>query len=449
MKPRIHLTQDQIVSNPHYANNQKYFMELLDVVNTQPNINTLYKSKSYLGAWVIERTKFVDAHQNECKSKHGILLRTRVWFILKGLLDFPKCIVCGNPILKNIWSYETGYANKDHLVNDQQIATCENYSCAQKNPLTIKFVQNYFQAKYGIGIVNPWQAEEVKENCKKTHNKNLGVDNPWKNKKIIARIQRRILESNAREKTARSIIVSKRTMAYTTTLAKIANTIAKPLFTLDEFIQIGLYRLQKVKPLKWQCIHCGNTFESIYHSGHIVHKCPCQKCLNQMTQSSKELEMFKFIKSITSFPCFNRSKENFMVTNGYEIDVVIPDMKLGFEFNGLYWHSIKRHQKWYHQSKSRYAERNGWHLVHIWEDEWVTKNEETKQWIDLVVNGDQFNVVDLNQETIILPHDRYSSLIVPFGFMLKEITQPNLLIKNIYGASFEIFDSGNVIFQRQ
>jgi hypothetical protein len=35
-----------------------------------------------------------------------------------------------------------------------------------------------------------------------------------------------------------------------------------------------------------------------------------------------------------------------------EIDIYLPELKLGFEFNGLYWHSNKFKEKNYHLNKT-------------------------------------------------------------------------------------------------
>lgn len=66
----------------------------------------------------------------------------------------------------------------------------------------------------------------------------------------------------------------------------------------------------------------------------------------------------------------------------YEIDVYVPDLSVGFEHNGLYWHSDLVHaDRLYHQKKSLWAEQKGIKLVHIWEDEWKFKQDKCKSLI--------------------------------------------------------------------
>ena len=54
----------------------------------------------------------------------------------------------------------------------------------------------------------------------------------------------------------------------------------------------------------------------------------------------------------------------------YGIDVYIPSKKIGFEFNGIYWHSELFKDSQYHQKKSLIAAEKGIQLFHIWEHEW-------------------------------------------------------------------------------
>jgi very-short-patch-repair endonuclease len=64
-----------------------------------------------------------------------------------------------------------------------------------------------------------------------------------------------------------------------------------------------------------------------------------------------------------------------------EIDVYLPDLKLAFEFNGLYWHSEINKEKDYHLNKTENCENQGIELLHIWDDDWLYKNDIIKSMI--------------------------------------------------------------------
>lgn len=64
------------------------------------------------------------------------------------------------------------------------------------------------------------------------------------------------------------------------------------------------------------------------------------------------------------------------VLDGKEIDILVPELNLGIEFDGLYWHSTKyMSDKNYHLNKTQLAESKGIRLIHIFEDEWIEKRD--------------------------------------------------------------------------
>lgn len=68
--------------------------------------------------------------------------------------------------------------------------------------------------------------------------------------------------------------------------------------------------------------------------------------------------------------------------SGQEIDIYLPDYKLGIEFNGDYWHSDIYYQdhggrSLYHQNKSLVAEKRDIFIFHIFEHEWVDEQVQS------------------------------------------------------------------------
>lgn len=57
-----------------------------------------------------------------------------------------------------------------------------------------------------------------------------------------------------------------------------------------------------------------------------------------------------------------------------ELDIVIPELKIAIEYNGLYWHSEQAGKdKGYHLNKLNLANKAGYRLIQIFEDEWINK----------------------------------------------------------------------------
>lgn len=58
-----------------------------------------------------------------------------------------------------------------------------------------------------------------------------------------------------------------------------------------------------------------------------------------------------------------------------EIDIFIPKYNLGIEFNGVYWHNELFKTTNYHLDKTNRCKELGIDLIHIFEDEWIYKQE--------------------------------------------------------------------------
>jgi osmotically-inducible protein OsmY len=101
-------------------------------------------------------------------------------------------------------------------------------------------------------------------------------------------------------------------------------------------------------------------------------------------KSIKEKELFEFIKSIYDSEVIQSYRD------GLEIDIYLPNLNLGFEFNGLYWNSELYKDKWYHLNKTKYFKEKGIRIFHIWEDDWLFKRSilesQINNWLGLTTN---------------------------------------------------------------
>jgi hypothetical protein len=98
--------------------------------------------------------------------------------------------------------------------------------------------------------------------------------------------------------------------------------------------------------------------------------------------SNGENELKDFIKSIyNNTLIFNDRK-----TIGKEIDILIPELKIGIEYNGLFWHSEVNKKNNYHYMKYSECKKRGINLIQIFEDEWIYKKNIIKSRIKNILN---------------------------------------------------------------
>lgn len=84
--------------------------------------------------------------------------------------------------------------------------------------------------------------------------------------------------------------------------------------------------------------------------------------------------------------------------NGIELDIYLPELNLGIEYNGTYWHSELFLDKEYHQRKLDICNSKNIRLFNVWEDDWDFKKEIIKMKIkNLIVKS---NIVNSNVKVI-------------------------------------------------
>lgn len=84
-------------------------------------------------------------------------------------------------------------------------------------------------------------------------------------------------------------------------------------------------------------------------------------------------------------------EHNRQILDGKEIDILIPDKKIGIEFDGLKFHTefFGKKSHTYHLDKTETCNRHGYGLIHIFEDEYVNKQELVYAKLSHIVGIDE------------------------------------------------------------
>ena len=245
------------------------------------------------------------------------------------------------------------------------------------------------------GVENPSQATEIKDRKKSKYQKDWGVDHisqsilikDKKKRTCLAKygveyalqskeIRKQIVETTIKNYDSPCYLSSvesknkKKYAAYKRLLdSDRLKRLVKPLFILEEYTGVK-------NQYKWECINCTNIFEDHLDNGRIPR---CKKCFPiQQTSSCYERTIKQWLeeKAIEVWP------NNRKIIHPLELDIYLPEYSLAIEFNGLYWHSeLNGKDKNYHLNKTKLCEEKGIQLIHIFEDEWIEKQEIVKSII--------------------------------------------------------------------
>ena len=243
------------------------------------------------------------------------------------------------------------------------------------------------------GVETPMENESCKNNFKKSIFEKYGVDNLLMVPEILEKIKQTNLEKYGNE------IYSKSRYFLDISFNNFKNLIVNyvtPLFNKDEYEGFSSEKIYE-----WKCSKCGNVFKqklytsSPYELNAISEYIPrCLKCFPRVSGTSYlEQDFLKFIKSIYNGNIIENDRK---LISPLELDAVIPEKKIAFEFNGIYWHSdkIKNNNKYYHLNKTLKCEEIGHKLIHIWEYDWINPNKQNilKEKIKALLGVDQTKI---------------------------------------------------------
>jgi len=179
------------------------------------------------------------------------------------------------------------------------------------------------------GVDNPLKSEEIKDKIKKTNLEKLGVEYPTQSEKVLRKIKDNNLLKWGTEHVHQSDIY------------RIENT---KIGSNEFYIR---YKSDGVSIFNCDCgknhIFEINTDNFFSRTSQNIKLCTVCYPINNKVSFSESI-LFEFIKSIFNGEIIQSWRD------GLEIDIYLPELKLGFEFNGLYWHSDDRKDKNYHSN---------------------------------------------------------------------------------------------------
>jgi hypothetical protein len=141
----------------------------------------------------------------------------------------------------------------------------------------------------------------------------------------------------------------------------------------------------------WLCVVGHSWSASITNRAKL--KAGCPKCVYHISRGEQEL--YQHVLSI--FP----SAEQTAKIGGCEVDVYIPELKIGIEYNGLYWHSDRTNKDpLRHQRKYKKLTAEGVRLLVVWEDDWISKRTLVEKMLARKLNVSTEKKIDARKTSV-------------------------------------------------
>lgn len=262
----------------------------------------------------------------------------------------------------------------ESAIKKKEQACLQKYGC--KNPFQSKEIrqkiQNTCLQRYGAR--NVAHSKEIREKVKVLNIEKYGVENVFQSKEVKKRIKQTMIDRYGTVNYSQSRQYKEKIFKK---FEKWKDYVV-PLFTVDE------YDGYRKKEYKWKCVKCGNEFEQHIHLTWIEGKSGyIPRCLNcypyNINSSYIEKQIGEFIESIYNGQILYNDRK---ILNGMELDIYLPQKKIAVELDGLFWHNDKSGKdKNYHLNKTLKCEEQGVQLIHIFEDEWINKQDIVKDII--------------------------------------------------------------------
>jgi rubrerythrin len=344
-------------------------------------------------------------------------------------VELKTCEVCGKPT--KFLNFTKGYQNtcsiscslKTKSYNDKIL---EKYGGRgwSRNDIFKKTKETYIK-KYGVENIS--SSDIIKAKIKKTCLERYGVDNVFKSDIIKNKIKQKINDKYGVDHISKSEYVKNKILIKNKNKSdvekqQIINKIKTTTFKkygVEYFSQTSSFKNKLQKRKKEEAFKRIQQFKHViplftledYLGCHIKHKYKCNKCnllfeddinngsepicpsCNPSNISIIQNEINEFIKSLG----FTTLTNDRTIISPKEIDIFIPSENIGFEINGLYWHSeLLNISKTYHIEKTNIAAKNGIKIIHIFENEWEQQKEIVKSKISNLLKVTQYKLYARN-----------------------------------------------------
>lgn len=251
----------------------------------------------------------------------------------------------------------------------------------------IETCRRTLRARHGVDF--PLQVPEIKEEFLKRINSKFGGNSSMKSKEVIEKRSRNNQakygassplggDEELRKKLSSSLFLAKVPQVYKPEVQQIVVDKEKFISFVGSLPKVTLSELSDI-------LGCSSVT-----AHNLLVKYGCENLVsNSKTTSLPEKTIKQFVESL-GVECYKARNILHFEENGvkkvYEIDIYCPQLRIGIEFNGNYWHNSEHKSNTYHINKSIAANTQGIFLYHVYEFEWEADRESVLAQIKALVS---------------------------------------------------------------
>jgi hypothetical protein len=289
-------------------------------------------------------------------SMDDISISERIWLFQNGLYKIPSCTneSCVNDVLfiKFSRGYRKYCSRKCAAIDthkNEDIKTSRINKMLESNYDSDRRISMTEKANLTKSNFSDIKNKEINNKREITNLLKWGVNNVSKNLEIKKKISKKL-------KSILPDIREKKTSDMISNLGFVVISVESEIYKL-------------------KCIKCNNAFDiskALFSQRKRFNISICLSCNPNDKCSDFERKIYEYISSVYNGEII----KNFRNSKKYEIDIYLPELKIGFECNGLWWHSDRYKEKNYHVNKTDlFMDNDNIRIIHIWEDDWKYKKD--------------------------------------------------------------------------
>jgi hypothetical protein len=377
-------------------------MKLYDAKFDNDEIEFL-KSKKIVRNNLIKYNPILVNKIDEFSNKYDLVFNESIYIITNNIKLEVVCENC-KLVKPKFISTKSGYKKYCSVkCSNSHTETIENKRKTNLEKYGVDNPSKSEEVKRKISIVNSNQSDETKEKRSKTNLERYGYESNVLSPKIAEKRRNKLKDDSVVEKRKSTNLErygSESTLGSDIIRNKIKK-IWKKKYGTNHFSKSEIYKeLRKNRHLEKlnseisdlnfidiesstyliECLNCGEEFEINNTPFNLRRNKNLTICTNcNPVQYNKSLYENELVNIITNlYP--GDIKTSYRIENK-ELDIYLPQIKLGIEFNGVYWHSEHYKDKNYHYDKFSIMEKNGINLFQIWEDDFIYKQDIIKSML--------------------------------------------------------------------